>query len=375
MKFEASPNEARCNLDQALNVIAGMEVSRSNMFKALVEKSNDIILITSNDLVVKYITGSVEKLLGLQPEEAVGRQLFELVNESLVENLKRYIDNGDVKDNTFTEVGLSTKTGEQKFFDVTITNLLDNERVNGLMINLHDITKRKLAENKLLKANNELDHFIYKTSHDLRAPLLSAIGLVELAEKDPEKDKYQYLGLIRQSLTKLDNFIEDINAFYRNEKLAVRRERINFNKIVKEEIDSLKSISDAYKRIDIQHNITQVSEMYSDSIRLKTVITNILSNAIKYSDTRKSSPFINLNIQVTPDTCVIRVSDNGIGIREQYLDNIFDIFYRADENAKGSGLGLYIVKDTIDKLNGQIEVESEYGKGTSFTITIPNFLN
>jgi signal transduction histidine kinase len=72
---------------------------------------------------------------------------------------------------------------------------------------------------------------------------------------------------------------------------------------------------------------------------------------------------------------LFKVEDNGIGIRQQYLANIFDIFYRADENAKGSGLGLYIVKETVDKLGGQIQMQSEYGKGTTFTITVPNFLN
>jgi len=375
MKFADSSKEAMESGDRALDMIVGMEVSTSSMFKALVEKSDDILLITTNDLVIKYITGSVERLLGHRPEETVGLKLIDLVDETLVERFKQYIDLDEVTESTYTEVALNAKSGEEKFFDVTTTNLLSNDRVNGLVIKLHDITDRKLTEKKLLKANNELDHFIYKTSHDLRAPLLSALGLVELAEKDPEKDQYQYLSLIRQSLVKLDNFIEDINSFYRNEKLAVRRERINFKKMIGEEIDSLKSISDDYKRIDIKHNIAQVSEMYSDSLRLKTVITNILSNAIKYSDMQKSSPFINLSIQVTPDTCIIRVSDNGIGIRQKYLDNIFDIFYRADENAKGSGLGLYIVKDTIDKLNGQIKVESEYGKGSAFTITVPNFLN
>ncbi|MTI19999.1 HAMP domain-containing histidine kinase, partial [Fulvivirga sp. RKSG066] len=111
------------------------------------------------------------------------------------------------------------------------------------------------------------------------------------------------------------------------------------------------------------------------SIRLKTVITNVLSNAIKYSDKKKESSFIDIDIEVTEDTCEIQVKDNGIGIRQEYLDSIFDIFYRADENAKGSGLGLYIVKDTVDKLNGQVEVTSDYGKGTTFDISIPNFLN
>lgn len=367
-------NSSTGDLLAALNDVKGRDVSTNSMFRALVEKSNDIIIITGRDYRIKYITGSVKKLLGISPEEALGCSLFDFIEIGKADSLKSFAQNEDHAEDRFSEVCLTTTKGEERYFDVTISNLLDNNKVNGLVLNLHDITVRKLTEKKLLKANNELDHFIYKTSHDLRAPLLSAIGLVQLAEQDPERDEYDYLGLIRQSLIKLDNFIEDINSFYRNEKLAVQKENVNVVKIINEEIDNLKQ-GDSSVRIDINKNITQISSLFTDSLRIRTIITNVLSNAIKYRDPSKSTSYVNIDIQVTPDTCIIQVEDNGIGIREEYLDNIFDIFYRADENAKGSGLGLYIVKDTVDKLNGQIEVSSQYGKGTAFTISIPNFLN
>jgi len=370
-----SPHDVVDGLDAALSFVKADDGSTRSMFKALIEKSNDIIVITGSDFVIKYITGSVEKLLGIKPEEALGRSLFDFVEVSKANSLRHFVNTEGPRNDKFSEVSLNSINGDRRFFDVTISNLLSNNRVNGLVVNLHDITERKHTEQKLLKANNELDHFIYKTSHDLRAPLLSAIGLVELADKDPDRDKYDYLKMIKKSLLKLDDFIEDINSFYRNEKLAIKKERINLDEIVKEEISRLKGVDEISRGIKIDYNITRVSEFYSDEIRLKTVITNVLSNAIKYSDAAKSSSYINMDIQITPDTCIIQVEDNGIGIREEYLDNIFDIFYRADENAKGSGLGLYIVKDTVDKLNGQIEVRSEYGKGTAFTISIPNFLS
>ncbi|MEP2771769.1 MAG: PAS domain-containing sensor histidine kinase [Fulvivirga sp.] len=372
MKLE-TPIGVKQDLYAVLDFVKGNGVSTENMFKALVEKSNDIILITGKDFVIKYVTGSVEKLLGIAPENALGKSLFEFIEVSKAKSIKNFAQCTDHKEDKFSEVSLRSVNGDNRYFDVTISNLLDNQRVNGLVINLHDITARKHTEEKLLKANNELDQFIYKTSHDLRAPLLTALGLVELAQKDPEKDKHDYLNMIKQSLQNLDNFIEDINSFYRNEKLAVRNERIDFDKIIKGEIENLRSANGT--DIDINYNITRVAELISDSIRLKTVMTNVLSNAIKYSDPNKETSYVNVDVQITPDTCQVVVEDNGIGIREEYLKSIFDIFYRADENAKGSGLGLYIVKDTVDKLNGQIEVHSDYGKGTAFTITIPNFLS
>lgn len=345
------------------------------MFRSIVERSNDIIIITGGDYHIKYITPSVKGLLGVKPEEVLGKSLFDFIDPSKETSLREFVEyNNDSLKDKLTEVCLKAEGGETVFFDVTISNLLDHNKIDGLVINLHDITARKLAEEKLQKANNELDQFIYKTSHDLRAPLLSALGLVELAERDPEKDRHDYLRMIKMSLSKLDNFIEDINSFYRNEKLAVRNERINFDEIVQNELNQLTNFYNA-DHVTVNYNLNRISDLYSDSVRIRTILTNVISNALKYSDKGKEESFININIQVTPDECLIKVEDNGIGIRQQYMGNIFDIFYRADENAKGSGLGLYIVKDTIDKLGGHVQVFSEYGKGTTFTISVPNFLN
>ncbi len=351
------------------------EVDQLGMFRSIVERSSDIIIITGADFYIKYITPSVKKILGIRQEQALGKSIFDFINPSKEATLRHFVNSKQsAKEDKFSEICLLSKDGKTCFFDVSVSNLLNNSKVDGMVITLHDITARKLAEEKLQKANNELDHFIYKTSHDLRAPLLSALGLVELAQKDPENNQYDYLKMIKMSLVKLDNFIEDINCFYRNEKLAVRNERINFDEIIKDELAQLGNFYNA-DHVEVHYSINRISDLFSDSVRLRTIMTNVISNALKYSDKGKNKSFVNLDIQVTPDECLIKVEDNGIGIREKYLSNIFDIFYRADENAKGSGLGLYIVKDTIDKLGGQIKVQSEYGKGTTFTITIPNFLN
>jgi PAS domain S-box-containing protein len=362
-------------LDSILDFKASTHIDEEIMFRSIVERSVDITIITDETYKIKYVNPSISLKLGFEQSETIGKSLFEFIDTSKQSSLKNFVErNVNTLEDKFTEICLFTKDHRSVFFDVTISNLFNNSLVCGLVINLHDITARKLAEEKLQKANNELDQFIYKTSHDLRAPLLSALGLVELAQNDPEKDQHDYLRMIKMSLNRLDNFIEDINSFYRNEKLALRNERINFDEIINFELSQLNNFYNA-EYVKVNYSLNRISDLYSDNIRIKTILTNIISNALKYSDHSKERSFININVQVTPDECMIKVEDNGIGIREQYLANIFDIFYRADENAKGSGLGLYIVKDTINKLGGQIKVLSEYGKGTTFTITIPNFLN
>ncbi|HEY0770267.1 MAG TPA: HAMP domain-containing sensor histidine kinase, partial [Sphingobacteriaceae bacterium] len=113
-------------------------------------------------------------------------------------------------------------------------------------------------------------------------------------------------------------------------------------------------------------------ELYTDSVRLKTIVGNILSNAVKYFDARKAEPFIRINVFITEEICELRFTDNGIGIEPEYIEKIFDLFFRATAQAQGTGLGLFIVKDTVERLKGTIEVESTPGQGTTFIVNVPN---
>ena len=344
-------------------------------FKKLVEQSDDIILLTNAQLKIKYVNKAIYALLGHRAEDIVGKSVFQLMDPVKGQVLKDFVKEGSKNEtgNRLTEVTLQSKDEKNVHFDIALTDMLSDPDVNGLVITLHNISKRKQIEEKLLKTNNELDHFVYKTSHDLRAPLLSALGLIELAKRDKELDKKEYLRMIEISLNKLDTFIEDINRFYSNEKLAIRNELVDVEFILENAISGMKMMHQA-NGIAINYDLSKISELYSDPNRIKIIINNIVSNSIKYHDKEKVDSYIRIDVQITPDWCRLKFDDNGIGIRKERLDRIFDIFYRADESAKGSGLGLYIVRDTINKLGGQIEVQSEYGNGSSFIVTIPNFL-
>ncbi|MEM9855805.1 MAG: PAS domain-containing sensor histidine kinase [Bacteroidota bacterium] len=346
----------------------------NSMFTELVEQSRDIILVTDNDFRVKYVNESIHNILGLKKEEVIGQILFDFMVPSQEEVLRRFLSKGISKDSDFMEVCIPCKAQKNTYFDVSIVDFFGSSSVNGQVITLRDITKRKKIESQLIKANNELDHFMYKTSHDLRAPLLSSLGLVDLAQRDEESRKYEYLPMIEMNLKKLDAFIEDINSFYRNERLVIGREIVDMKRLVNEEINRLSMLYDT-SRINFNLKVNRISDFYSDKSRVKTVLNNILSNAIKYADHNKGDSEINITVQVMPDVCQISVEDNGIGIRPEYLSKIYQMFYRADENAKGSGLGLYIVKNTIEKLGGKINAESQHGLGTTFSISLPNLVS
>ena len=172
----------------------------------------------------------------------------------------------------------------------------------------------------------------------------------------------------------LDAYIEEMNNFFRNEKLALQRERIDFKDMLRNVQEAL--INRAAKtNIQVHANLDDSMPWFSDSLRVKTIVTNILSNAIKYQDLQKQNPFIKIATRITPEFCEISIADNGIGIEEEFQEKIFDLFFRATDQANGTGLGLFIVRDTIQRLNGSISVDSVVGRGTTFSIRIPNQLH
>ncbi|MEL6842647.1 MAG: ATP-binding protein [Bacteroidota bacterium] len=225
---------------------------------------------------------------------------------------------------------------------------------------------------ELVKVNRELDKLVYSTSHDLRAPLVSVMGLINIAkiEENP-KAREKYFDLMSKSLNKLDDFIKDIMGYSRNSRAEMRREEIDFESMINEAFNSLR-YGERYSSINKQINISGDSALMSDPTRLQIIFNNLISNACRYSDLSKTESFVEINITLSDDSAQIEVRDNGIGIAPRYMDKIFDMFYRATNTSDGSGIGLYIVREAVHKLGGIINVDSTFGEGTSFHIELPS---
>ncbi len=241
-----------------------------------------------------------------------------------------------------------------------------------LNINFH--TEEDLVKNNelLTKANKELDRFVYSASHDLRSPLSSMLGLVELAKRsnDPEEIK-MCLDLMRDRIKVQDSFIQDIIDYARNGRVSLVFEKIEAKPFVEEIINQLMFDEDA-KGIDFQVNIQEDAFLHIDKTRLTSILSNLISNAIKYHDRSKPSRFVRISLLPSENATTFLVEDNGQGVRPEFHDKIFDMFFRASEASKGSGLGLFIVKETVEKLGGTISIQSEFGKGSSFSVILPN---
>jgi signal transduction histidine kinase len=240
-----------------------------------------------------------------------------------------------------------------------------------------EIDFRKRAEEKLQrtnhelsKRNTELDNFVYSVSHDLRAPIASVLGLINLAKKDIDLHmKDMYLDMIHKSALQQDHFIKEILDQSRNSRLEVQREEILFETLIDETFNQLKFATTTGQSVEKVIQINQAQPFFSDRWRLKVILNNLLSNAIRYRNGR--DPIIKVNVDITEHAAKLAIEDNGKGIEKDHLPNIYKMFYRATDDGAGSGLGLYIVKETIEKLNGNINIESEVGRGTTVKFEIP----
>jgi PAS domain S-box-containing protein len=343
-------------------------VATESLLNQLFRNPRSVFLITDEAYNIRYASDTVESVFGVKPINILGRNTFDFVPSDKRSEWKQCLK--DANHNTAGEINLIAASGDELHFDVTVTNHINSHGIRGLVVYMHNITERMQMLARLESHNDQLDHFIYKTTHDLRAPLRSAMGLVALAEREPA-EYIKYLGLIRTSLHTLDGLIEEVNSFYRNEKLAVQNEWIDLRALLQREIINLSDAPEA-AGIKIETFVGGDVPFYSDPIRVRTIVTNILSNSIKYHDPSKYLKYITVSASVFSDKMFLTIEDNGVGIEEQYHEKIFDIFFRAQSESKGSGLGLYIVKDTLSRLGGTIHLRSSPSTGSSFTVMIPN---
>lgn len=242
-----------------------------------------------------------------------------------------------------------------------------------LLISLNHYNAIQLVQSNemLTKTNSELDRFVYSTSHDLRAPLSSVLGLINIADRtENPQDVKRYLSMMKERVHSLDKFIRDITDYSRNNRLEIVREKVNLSEMAHEIWDSLKFAPEA-ERINFQVEIPKDAIVESDKNRLRVIMGNLISNAIRYHDLAKAERFIRLQHQMNGKVFYLRVEDNGQGIAPEYHTRIYDMFYRGNEQSKGSGLGLYIVKEALVKLSGSIHLESAPGKGSIFTVKLP----
>ncbi|WKV13515.1 sensor histidine kinase [Marivirga harenae] len=230
----------------------------------------------------------------------------------------------------------------------------------------------KEANEELKTINNELDNFVYRSSHDLVAPLKSLRGLISVAGMSNNPDQIKdYFQLMNISINKLEEFIRSIMDFSTNTKKPLEIREIRMDVVIDSIVEDLKFYENAEK-VELIRAYDSEFKIKTDAKRLNIVLSNLVTNALKYHDFKKDEPpYIKVSAKVENNSYLIEVEDNGSGIPEEYQGKIFNMFFRAHQGIEGSGLGLYIVRDTLNVLKGTVDFTSKVRKGTTFKVVLP----
>ncbi|MEQ9438263.1 MAG: PAS domain-containing sensor histidine kinase [Cyclobacteriaceae bacterium] len=318
-------------------------------------------------------SNEVAQRLGIRPHQTLPHQvaiysgqiqrtmpLTELLNErKLWENAEWQLD---PEDDRPLWVLANTQTTDQQTTVVCLVPIDAQKRLEDTLTrNLHT----------LRASNQHLERFLYGATHDLKAPLASLLGLIDIfrSEEDPEQQAL-YLQLMEKSISRLNEFIHEIVDYSKNSNQSLRQNAIDFKTLTNEVFESLGYVTFA-SQIEKKIEVHQTAPFHSDAHRIKVVLSNLVSNAYKYSSVHRRPGVIRVSVFASEQEATIQICDNGLGIAKEHIGKIFDMFYRASEQQTGSGLGLYIVKETIEKMNGTISVDSTLGEGTCFTVSLP----
>jgi len=229
----------------------------------------------------------------------------------------------------------------------------------------------RMQNQELLKVNRELDNFVYSVSHNLRGPLASMIGLLTIAKAENKSEKLTpLLDMMGGSMARLDETLKEILDYSRNARSELQLGEIDWEAL----------IATSWQKLEYLHKETAITTtlgiegdiaFFSDGTRLLNIITNLMSNAIIFG-ARDRERIIAIDINIFETNATISINDNGIGIKQDVLPHVWQMFFRGSEESRGAGLGLYIVREIVGRLKGNISITSQAGQGTTVTVVVPN---
>ena len=260
------------------------------------------------------------------------------------------------------------------FFEpVSKRDLMGNElhQMRKRLLSLESENKsiaKKESKDELLKINDQLDKFLNSTSHDLRAPLTTMKGLISILQATKNFDP-ELVCNMSSTTERMLLILEQVATFQKNNHTPVTHDLVD----IKDIVNSIwMSVAHEYDPVHLSIYINDSIPFFNDADRIYKILYEILTNALKNKDVLKQRSVIKVNIIHKVDGININIFDNGVGVPSAEIDRVFNMFHKSSVNSSGAGLGLYIVKENINKLGGSIIFDSELNMGTSVTITLPS---
>ena len=362
---------------QARDIIgtARLYYQSEKRFRALIENSSDAISLLNPDGNVTYASASTVGVLGLRPEDLVGRSVFELIHPDDFETVREKLEElrTNPPDPVHVRARMLGKDTQWRWVESTFTNLIDDPDVGAIVANYRDITQQKAAEDQQLKDaeelaryNAELESFAYAATHDLREPLRTVSAFTELLVRrtNSAEENEQYAKFILESVAHMSHMLDDLLALTSVSSHDMS-ETVDLGCAVEQATNYLEQ---AIRESGATITVDPLPRVLGNESQLTGLMQNLMGNAIKY---RGPQP---VRIEVTAEPMgnrwVVKVRDNGIGIAPAYHEQIFGLFKRLHQRTvPGTGIGLAICKKIVDGMGGRIWVESELGKGSTFCFT------
>jgi len=355
-------------------------------FKQLIKNSFDMIVLLDSNGIQHYVSESCERILGYTPEELIDISVIEKMihpedQERTIIGLYDIIANSN---NGGAQYRHRHKNGSWVYLEAFGTNQINNPWIKYVVLNVRDITNRKIAEKeleesrvRLSEANVTKDRFFSIIGHDLRSPCSSIIGISELlVEQINEKDYdgiENYAKIIHDSSKRAMNLLTNLLDWSRAQtgKIEFNPEHFELvttiNEVVALYIDSAQQ-----KSINISKKLSYNIPVVADEAMIKTILRNLISNAVKFTNPGGE---IKIGAEQNEKELIVSVTDNGVGINKENIDKLFRIDYTystlGTNKEKGTGLGLLLCKEFIEMHGGKIWAESNEGKGCSFNFSLP----
>jgi two-component system sensor histidine kinase/response regulator len=354
-------------------------------FRLMIKNSNDMIVLINESGEQVFVSDAVQRVTGYSSEETKG--LFSnFIHPDDLDNLMQRWNEVVTKKNTIVNAQYRHKRKENGYIwlEAVAQNFLDHPCIKAVIVNVRDISHNKKSEfllkgneKKLLQLNADKDLFIQILGHDLKSPFNNILGISELLTKN----------IRNYDIDKIENFVNGINISARNAhnllddllqwataqqgSIVFKPQNLGLNDVCTDVLKTLKPSADG-KNITIYDSSLDHLNVYADADMLKTVLRNLVSNAIKFTNDNGS---IKINAEHNLENVTISVSDNGIGIEKEDLSKLFNISEvlttKGTTGETGTGLGLLLCKEFVEKHGGIIWVESEVGKGSEFSFTLP----
>jgi PAS domain S-box-containing protein len=348
--------------------------SSEEHFRSLIENATDIINILDSQLNFTYASPSLERILGYTPSEFIGKNICEYIHpddfEACDQEFKKELQE-DENDYSIT-YRFRHKNGQWLDIESTGKAYFDEKKSKNFIINSRDITDRKKIEQRLKYKIKELDTLIYMYSHDLKGPFCSLQGFVNIAKMEVKDDvALKYINMFENTTKKLDGILMNLVQITMINRENIKQADVSFDKVIQEALEKFKGMPESKdSNISVKNELKRV--FVSDPKLIKMMLENLVHNSLVYKKRDATKLKIEINVTETDaGEALISVKDNGMGIPFEIQEDVYDMFFRGSYESKGSGLGLYIVKNAVEKLKGAIDLHSKFGEGAEFIIKLP----